>query len=64
MGIQVSPHLIFFSHHVLGHFEGAEVLVHVLDIRVVCVVLASVQQPLDGGAVIVNDVALILNFIP
>lgn len=57
-------HLILLSDHVLGHLKGAEVLVHVLDVRVVCGVLASVQQPLDGSAVVVDDVALVLNFIP
>lgn len=57
-------HLILLSDHVLGHFKGAEVLVHVLDVRVVRGVLASVQQPLDGGAVVVDHAALVLNFVP
>lgn len=35
-------HLILLSDHVLGNFKGAEILIHVLDVRVVCVVLAPV----------------------
>lgn len=56
----LSSHLtLLLLHHILGHLEGAQVLIHVLDLRVLGGVLATVQQLGDGVVVVVDDVALL-----
>lgn len=50
---------LLLFHHILSHLEGAQVLVHVLDLRVFGGVLAAVQQLGDGIVVVVDHVALL-----
>lgn len=52
-------HAVFLAHHVLRHFEGAQVLVHVLQLRVVRGILIPVQQLGDGRVVIVDHTAVL-----
>lgn len=52
--------LVLLPNHVLSHFEGAEVLVHVLDVRIIGGILVTVQQPCNGFVVIVDDTAVLL----
>lgn len=51
---------LFILDHILSHFEGAEILVHALDLRVICGVLVTVQQPIDGFIIIVDHAAVVL----
>ena len=58
--VSVCPHLcVLVFDNILGHLEGAEVFVHVLDLSVLRGILATVQQLGDGIVIIVNDTALI-----
>ena len=50
---------VLLSHHVLGHLEGAQVLVHVLDLRVLVGALTAVQELGDGRVVVVDHAALL-----
>lgn len=54
---------ILFFHHILSHLEGAQVLVHVLNLCVFSGVLAAVQQLRDSIVVIVNHIALLTIFV-
>lgn len=62
MKVLVPPaHLLFLVFdHILSHFEGAQVLVHALQLRVVRGVLVPVQQAVDGLVIVVNDAAVLL----
>lgn len=54
-------HLLFLVFdHVLSHLEGAQVLVHALQLRVIRGVLIPVQETVDGLVVVVNDAAVLL----
>lgn len=54
------PHLlVLVFDHILRHLEGAQVFVHALQLRVVSGVLVSVQQPVDGLVIVVDDTAVI-----
>lgn len=52
--------LLLILHHILSHFEGAQVFVHALQLRVVGGVLVPVQQSLYGFVIVVNDAAVLL----
>ncbi len=52
--------LLLIFDHILSHLEGAQVLVHTLQLRVVGGVLVPVQQTVDGLVVVVNDAAVLL----
>lgn len=54
---------LLLFHHVLSHLEGAQVLVHVLDLCVFGGVLAAVQQLGDGVVIVVDHVALLAIFV-
>lgn len=51
--------LLVFDH-ILCHLEGAQILVHALQLCVVCGVLVPVQKAVDGLVVVVNDAAVLL----
>lgn len=51
---------LFILDHILSHFEGAEILVHALDLRVICGILVTIQQPIDGFIIVVNHAAVVL----
>lgn len=54
------PHLsVLLPHHILSHLEGAEVLVHVLDLGVLGGVLTAVQQLGDGVVIVVDHTAFL-----
>lgn len=58
------PHLsVLLFDHILGHLEGAKVLIHVLDLRVFRGILAAVQELGDGVVVVVDHVALLAVFV-
>lgn len=57
-------YLVIFSDGVLSHFEGAQILVHVLHVRVIRGILAAVQQTLNGSVVIVNYTAVFILIVP
>lgn len=52
--------LLLVFDHILSHFEGAQVLVHALQLRIVGRVLVPVEQTVDGLVVVVNDAAVLL----
>lgn len=59
------PYLIFLIfHHILGHFEGAEVFVHALQLSVIGGILVPVQQTVNCTVIIVDNTAVILLVVP
>ena len=64
-GVRAGPrrggayHAILLAHHVLRHLEGAQIFIHVLELRVVRGILVPVQQLGDGRIVIVDHTAIL-----
>lgn len=56
--------IIFIFHHILCHFEGAEVFVHALELSVVCGILVPVKQTVNCLIIVVDHTAVILLVVP
>ena len=56
--------IIFIFDHILGHFKGAKVFVHALELSILCGILVPVKQTVNCVVIVMDHTAVILLVVP